>query len=138
MIYTKNVLYLGFLLLVLSFSVIANVESNALDGKVFVGVTGVQGDEKGAVENDEVGFREGEFFSNGCAEWGFEASEYLTEKTGDDIHFSSILLSDDHGKIVWEGTVQGDNIEANFTWTKERWWWFDAHEVKWFKGKLKK
>jgi hypothetical protein len=33
--------------------------------------------------------------------------------------------------------VSGDAINATYLWTKERWYWFDAREERWFKGKLR-
>ena len=33
--------------------------------------------------------------------------------------------------------LEGDALEATYVWTKERWYWKDAHEEKWFKGSLK-
>lgn len=97
----------------------------------------MQGSEADQDGGDELSFTNGKLSSSGCIEWGFSPSVYTSEETGDGIKFKSTLVSEDHGKIVWEGTVRGKNIEAIYTWTKERWWWSDAHQVKWFKGTLK-
>lgn len=107
-----------------------------LDGMVFVGPTGLQGHE--VEEYDEVRFNNGELFSSGCTIWGFKASAYTTEDTVDGLTFTATTLSPGNGKIVWEGVIQGDKIYATYIWTKERWWWRDARQVKWFKGKLKR
>jgi len=106
-----------------------------LDGNVYVGPTGMQGSEP--EEDDEVSFNNGELYSSGCAAWGFKAGAYTTEKSSDGLKFTATTLSPDDGKIVWEGIVRGNEIEATYTWTKERWWWADAKQIKWFKGKLK-
>ena len=33
---------------------------------------------------------------------------------------------------------EGDKIDATYVWTKERWYWKDAHQEKWLKGTLVK
>lgn len=112
------------------------VNAGALDGMVFVGPTGLQGHK--VEEYDEVHFNNGELFSSGCAIWGFKSGSYTTETTADGLTFTATTLSPGNGKIVWEGVIQGDEINATYVWTKERWWWRDARQVKWFKGKLKR
>ena len=106
-----------------------------LDGQTFIGPAGLQGSEPD--EEDEVSFNNGELFSSTCAVWGFEGGSYTTEKSSDGLKFKATTLSPDNGKIVWEGVIRGNEIEATYIWTKERWWWFDARQEKWFKGKLK-
>jgi len=124
-----------FLAVILLFSY-TYVEAAELDGKIFVGPTGLQSSGPDE-EQEEVSFNNGELYSVTCAAWGFEAGAYSTEKSSDGLRFSATTMSPDDGKIVWEGVVRGDEIEATYTWTKERWWWSDARQVKWFKGKLK-
>ncbi|GLQ30828.1 hypothetical protein [Litoribrevibacter albus] len=136
MMYKNRIFYSFFLLLFLA-SVNPSALSAPLDGLHFIGETGMQGSTADQDGDDELSFTNGMFSSSGCVEWGFSPSVYTAEETADGIQFMSTSLSDDHGKIVWEGTVRGKNIETTFTWTKERWWWSDAHQVKWFKGKLK-
>ncbi|NYZ69684.1 hypothetical protein H0A36_27085 [Endozoicomonas sp. SM1973] len=70
-------------------------------------------------------------------EYGFRKGIYTTEKSGDAIKFKATVRSPGNGQIAWEGVVRGNAIEATYIWTKKRWWWKDAREVKWFKGKLK-
>jgi len=110
--------------------------ANELDGQTFVGPTGLQGHEPEG--DDEVSFNNGELFSSGCAAWGFKAGSYTTIKTSDGLIFKATTLSPSDGQIVWEGVVRDNEIEAIYTWTKERWWWSDARQVKWFKGTLKR
>jgi hypothetical protein len=55
----------------------------------------------------------------------------------DGIHFKSLAKSPKHGQILWQGIVSGGTITATYLWTKERWYWFDAREERWFRGKLK-
>ena len=112
------------------------VSAGELDGKVFVGPIGVEGSTV-EEEIDEVTFNNGELYSASCAPWGFKAGSYTTISTSEGLAFKATAMSPNDGKIVWEGVVKGDDIEAVFTWTKERWWWSDARQVKWYKGKLK-
>ena len=110
--------------------------TSLLDGKTFVGPTGEKGKE--AEAEDELRFENGMLVSVGCADWGFGASSYQTKVAGDTINFSSEMTSAKHGKIVWNGTVKGDTINATYVWTKKRWYWKDAHQEKWLKGTVKK
>lgn len=108
--------------------------SGTLDGKTFVGQSGKMGKKSSAEE--ELSFQNGKLYSAGCAKYGFGESDYTAKVEGDSIHFKSNMVSPNNGEIAWEGTVQGDKIEANFVWTKKRWYWKDAHQVKWLKGSL--
>jgi hypothetical protein len=110
--------------------------SGELDGKTFMGQSGDQGKESS--RDEELRFQNGKLYSVGCAEWGFGESDYTARIEGESIHFVSEMLSPKHGKIVWNGTIQGDKIDATYVWTKERWYWKDAHQEKWLKGSLKK
>ena len=110
--------------------------TSVLDGKTFIGPTGEKGKE--AEGEDELRFENGMLVSVGCADWGFGASSYQTKVEGDTINFSSEMTSAKHGKIIWNGTVKGDTINATYVWTKKRWYWKDAHQEKWLKGTVKK
>lgn len=110
--------------------------SAVLDGKTYLGQSGKMG--KDASEEEELRFQNGKLYSVGCAKYGFGESYYTTKVEGDSIHFKSTLESSNNGEIVWEGTVQGDKIEATYVWTKKRWYWKDAHQEKWLKGSLKR
>jgi len=110
--------------------------SKALDGKTFIGPTGPKG--KGADGEDELIFKDGKVFSVPCANWGFGWADYTVSVEGDAIQFVSVMLSEKHGQIVWQGTVKGEKLDSTFVWTKKRWYWKDAHEESWFKGVLKK
>jgi hypothetical protein len=106
-----------------------------LEGKTFVGGTGPM-NEPGDSE-DEVGFRNGRFLSISCSRWGFDPAAYQATIQMDGIHFKSLAKSPKHGQILWQGIVSGGTITATYLWTKERWYWFDAREERWFRGKLK-
>ncbi len=114
---------------------VAQEVSGILDGRTFVGSIGDKGKE--ASDKDEIRFTNGKFHSVGCDEWGFGDASYTAWTDGDLIRFSAVTVSPKHGKMAWDGTVKGDMLQATYLWTKERWYWKDAHEVMWFKGSLK-
>jgi hypothetical protein len=111
-------------------------ESTLLDGKTFIAKTGMMGEE--AVHEDILVFRSGKFYSEACSPWGFDGGDYTTRIEGDTVYFEAITLSPKHGKMVWKGQVRGDAIDGTYIWTKERWYWKNARQDKWFKGSLKK
>ena len=114
---------------------VAQDAQGILDGKIFVGDIGDKG--KAASDQDEINFKNGKFHSVGCDQWGFGDAPYTARKDGNTIRFHAITVSPTDGKIEWDGVVKGDSLEAKYVWTKERWYWKDAHEEKWFKGNLK-
>jgi hypothetical protein len=138
---TKHLLLFGILLsglVLLRTTAIGDDANNAmamLEGKVFVGHTGPL---SGPVDGeDEVVFRNSRFLSTACDKWGFDSAVYAATVQPDGIHFTSVTKSPKHGQILWKGVVSGDTINATYLWTKERWYWFNAREERWFKGKLR-
>jgi hypothetical protein len=84
--------------------------AGVLDGKTYTGPTGKSG--KAASDQEEIRFMNGNFYSVGCAEWGFGEAAYTAQVAGDTISFEANTTSPKHGKIVWVGTVKGDKVEA--------------------------
>ena len=111
----------------------AVASTNPLDGKRFIGPTGEKGEE--AYGDEELTFNNGKLYSVDCARWGFGEGIVTTRPEGDGIHFSAETRSEDYGKIIWEGVVQGDRIDAVYTWRKEGWFVETVREY-WFKGSL--
>ena len=109
--------------------------SNILDGKQFIGPTGEKG--KKVHHEDVLSFSNGTFTSSECFQYGFKGGPYTTAIEGDRIYFQAITISPTHGKMEWKGTLQGDTLEVDYSWTKERWFWTTYREY-WFKGTLKK
>jgi hypothetical protein len=107
-----------------------------LDGMVFVGHVGPVG--KAANGEDEIVFQDGLFLSTSCVKYGFGTAPYEAHREGDVIVFSATVKSSKHGQIEWHGTIRGEEIQASYTWTKDRWYWFDANEQNWLKATLKK
>lgn len=104
---------------------------HALDGLKFKGETGEKG--KGDHHEDTISFKNGQFRSLDCENWGFGPALYRVEKEGDSYHFYATLISPDRGKLVWEGTITDDKATATFRWLHERWYW-NIDRQYWFKG----
>jgi hypothetical protein len=106
-----------------------------LEGKSFSGELGLKG--KPANNTDLVIFNDGKFISKGCQErCGYTDGKYWVRKEGDQLQVKSetpCLTSD--ATILWEGVINGDEIEGTFTWVNKRWYWTFEKEF-WFKGKL--
>lgn len=113
-----------------------NNKKGILDGMVFVGHVGPKGSE--ANGEDEVVFQDGQFLSTSCSKYGFVSAPYTASREGDNIIFTAVTHSPKNGQIHWQGKVVGEKIEASYTWSKERWYWFDAHEENWLTARLKK
>ena len=110
-------------------------QSDIIDGLQFQGQTGEHG--KGEHHQDTITFKNGQFRSLDCEEWGFGPASYEYKKEGDAFHFSATLPSPDRGTLEWKGTITGDIAEAYFRWRHER-WYGNIDRRYWFKGKLKK
>lgn len=106
-----------------------------LDGRVFVGHVGPK--DGAANGEDDVVFQSGQFLSTSCSKYGFTAAPYTASMKGAVIVFDAVTRSPKHGQIIWNGQVENGRITATYLWTKERWYWFDAHEENWFKGQLR-
>lgn len=108
---------------------------SSLDGKTFVAQSGEKG--KQASNKDTIVFRDGRFLSEGCSPYGFKDAPYQAVIDGAAIRFHAETHSPTHGTMVWDGTVNGDAIEASSIWTRERWYWKIKREY-WYRGQLKK
>jgi len=108
-----------------------------LDGKSFIGKNGEKGQTLAEYEDEEIVFENGLFTSVSCEPYHFGSSPYSARLIDGKIHFSAVTESPSHGKIAWQGVIDGDQAEVTFVWTKERWYW-DIRREYWFKGLLKK
>jgi len=136
----SKVIVVGLALTILALSAAKRLEaasapSGLLDGKKFVGKTGEKG--KKVHHEDVLSFSDGKFTSSGCFKYGFKDGPYTATVEGDSIHFQAETISPTHGKMVWKGTMKGDTLNVDYTWTKERWLWTTFREY-WFKGFLQK
>jgi hypothetical protein len=77
-----NIYQIFILLIVLSLTSTLAM-AGALDGKTYTGPTGKTG--KAASDEEEIRFMNGNFYSVGCAEWGFGEAAYTSQVAGDTI-----------------------------------------------------
>ena len=99
-----------------------------LDGRSFF-VIGSDLD-SGEILEDELIFRDGTFQSANCQIYcDFGWSEYQTKVQGEVIHFTARTeCPDAPHTVVWYGTVTGDAVEVEGTWTTRRWYW--THQIR--------
>ncbi len=113
-------------------------QTTSLDGKVFVADAGEKG--KAADEKaDVITFKDGKFHSSSCDQYGYNKGNYKTSTDGDAIVFEVETQSDKDGRLVWKGSVRGDQIEGNFTHYRKG-GFFNSNPAPvehWFKGKVK-
>jgi len=107
---------------------------NLLDGRTFVTQSGEKG--KQASKKDTFVFRDGRFLSEACSPYGFGDAPYQATVDGATVRFHAETHSPTHGKMVWDGIVKNNAIEATSIWTRERWYWKIKREY-WFRGQTK-
>ena len=109
-----------------------------LDGKTFVVETGEKG--KSGGDKDTLAFKDGNFRSAGCDQYGFGDGAYTSSVKGDSIQFEAVTTSPTKGKMTWKGTVTGDKIEVAYVWVDASHWYKPNPKPleKWAKGELKK
>jgi hypothetical protein len=131
-----NTILVLSLCLCMATPILAGEASHLLDGRAFVGLNGEKGRDLDPDQHEEIVFQSGRFQSLSCAPYNFGDAEYSLTTIGNVIHFEAETVSPTHGKIAWEGLVDGNTAEMTFVWTKERWYW-DIRREYWFKGTLK-
>jgi len=136
----RNLLVLSIVLCVGLFSISRDVSAGqgALDGKTFVVETGEKGKSGGG--KDTLIFKDGNFHSTGCDQYGFGDGAYTSSVKGDSIQFEAVTTSPTKGKMTWTGTVTGDKIEGTYVWIDASHWYKPNPKPleKWAKGELKK
>ena len=116
----------------------AAAQTAPLDGKVFVadaGIKGKEADEKG----DIITFKDGTFHSKICDQYGYGKAEYKATAQGDAIAFETETRSEKDGRLVWKGTVRGDQVEGSFIHYRKG-GFFNSNPAPvehWFKGQAK-
>lgn len=106
--------------------------TGALDGKVFVGTMGKEGEAAG--DTAEFIFEDGTFRSTAGDAYGFGAAPYIFVVGAEGVTFDVKTESRTDGTIVWEGMVRGDTIEGIAVWQKAD---GQAPDALWFEGSLK-
>ena len=117
---------------------LAQAQAPTLDGKVFVADAGEKGkpaDEK----SDVITFAGGKLHSSACDQYGFGKGDYKYSVAGDAVAFEAQTQSEKDGRLVWKGTVRGDEIEGTFVHYRKGWMLNPnpAPIEHWFKGKVK-
>jgi hypothetical protein len=136
----RNLLVLAIVLCVGLFFSFRDVTAGQgpLDGKTFVVETGEKG--KSGGNKDTLAFKDGNFRSAGCDQYGFGDGAYTSTVIGDTIQFEAVTTSPTKGKMTWKGTVIGDKIEVGYVWVDASHWYKPNPKPleKWAKGELKK
>ena len=104
--------------------------TGALDGRVFYTVDRIVGSDE--ILRDELHFVDGRFQSSMCQEYcDFGWSNYQTRQIEDTLHFTvTTRCPTAPHTVVWYGTVIGDDIRFDGTWTTRRWYWTHQIEVE--------
>lgn len=118
----------------LAIATAAEHTSHLLDGMAFVGLNGEKGRPLDPDQHEEMVFEDGRFLSVSCEPYNFGKGAYTATRVGDAVHFQAETVSPTHGRIAWQGVVEGDSARATFVWTKQRWYW-DIRREYWFQGK---
>ena len=136
----RSLLVLAIVLCVGLVSISRDVSAGqgALDGKTFAVETGEKG--KSGGDKDTLTFKDGNFRSAGCDQYGFGDGAYTSSVKGDSIQFEAVTTSPTKGKMTWKGTVTGDKIEVAYVWVDASHWYKPNPKPleKWAKGELKK
>ena len=95
----------------------------ALDGRVFHTTDTIR--ETGEVLQDALHFEDGRFQSAKCQLYcDFGWTRYETWQEGGVIRFTvTTTCPDAPHRVVWLGTVEGDALRFEATWTTRRWYW---------------
>jgi hypothetical protein len=136
----RKLLFMAIALSVSLFSISREVSAGQgpLDGKTFVVETGEKG--KSGGDKDTLTFKDGNFHSTGCDQYGFGDGAYTSTINGDTIQFEAVTTSPTKGKMTWKGAVKGDKIEVGYVWVDASHWYKPNPKPleKWAKGELKK
>lgn len=85
----------------------------------------------GAVLDNRIVFRNGTFQSVDCQNYcNFGWSDYQTKVIDGVIHFTArTICPDAPHTVVWYGTVTGEKVVIDGTWTTRRWYWTNQIEI---------
>ena len=85
-------------------------QSDLLEGKVFEGVFLERGKFRG--DADTLTFRNGQFHSSACDQYGYSKGNYKASNDGGATRFEVETESAKYGKLVWTGFVRGEKLDA--------------------------
>lgn len=101
---------------------------SALDGGAFH-MTGTVRETGAEMPETVFSFLNGQFRSSRCqVACDFGWNEYRTFTEGETLHFTATTRCPDAPfTVVWYGTVSGDDMRFEGTWTTRRWYW--THQI---------
>ena len=88
----------------------APAQASGLDGRSFQGVFLERGKTSG--DADTLTFKDGRFRSSACDRYGYSDAAYKTVPAGDATRFEAETQSAKYGKLVWNGTIRGNKLDA--------------------------
>lgn len=91
----------------------------ALDGMVFVGRIGPEGD---LDLEEELHFSDRVFWSRRCLACGFDPAPYQSRQTPDGVRFTGELVGRSGSVFQYDGRIVGAEAEVAVRWTKKRWY----------------
>jgi hypothetical protein len=109
-----------------------------LDGRAFVAEAGEKG--KAADEKaDVITFAGGKFHSSACDQYGYNKGDYRAASQPGAMTFEAETSSEKDGRLVWKGTIRGNEIEGSFVHYRKGWLLNPNPEPveHWFKGQAK-
>lgn len=84
--------------------------ANNLDGRSFQGVFLERGKTSG--DADTLIFKDGRFRSTACDRYGYSDAVYKATAAGETLRFEAETHSPKYGKLLWNGTVRGNKLDA--------------------------
>ena len=109
-----------------------------LDGRTFVADAGEKGKAADA-KADVITFASGRFHSSACDQYGYTGGEYRASSQAGATTFEAETASEKDGRLVWKGTIRGNEIEGTFVHYRKGWMLNPNPEPveHWFKGQAK-
>lgn len=88
---------------------------NMLEGKTFKGEVMNEGAKK--ADPDTFIFKDGQFRSTACDEYGFTAAPFTAAEAAGNTTFSATTKNDKGATIIWHGAVHDNKIEGHAVMT---------------------
>jgi hypothetical protein len=85
-------------------------QAGDLDGRSFQGVFLERGKTSG--DADTLVFKDGRFRSLACDRYGYSDAPYKASPNGDSVRFEAETQSAKYGRLVWNGVIRGNKLDA--------------------------
>ena len=85
-------------------------QAGNLDGRSFDGVFLERGKTSG--DADTIIFKDGRFRSTSCERYGYTDAPYKAVPAGDALRFEAETNSPKYGKLLWNGVIRGNKLDA--------------------------